>query len=252
MAETAKQYWPLEGFLDALILELDRAQDTLAVKGLTRKLTYTVKDLALDLHIFPDYRDGDLRFANARPGEDGASRISFQLGSITDRQIRDSANQPPTRDDVTIAEIEDLDPKVKRSLQKVGVTRASDLERIRREDVDLGKVIEEKTGGGAKVDYANLANLINKTKRSSRGPSVFSLSARPEGDAIALHLSGRELAIGAGMRPAARLNGEAVEVSEARPDRLVLRARKGLLRSGDNRLLVALDPHAVIRLSVKG
>ena len=54
------------------------------------------------------------------------------------------------------------------------------------------------------------------------------------------------------MRPAARLNGEAVEVSEARPDRLVLRARKGLLRSGDNRLLVALDPHAVIRLSVKG
>ena len=252
MAETAKQYWPLEGFLDALILELDRAQDTLAVKGLTRKLTYTVKDLALDLHIFPDYRDGDLRFANARPGEDGASRISFQLGSITDRQIRDSANQPTTRDDVTIAEIEDLDPKVKRSLQKVGVTRASDLERIRREDVDLGKVIEEKTGGGAKVDYANLANLINKTKRSSRGPSVFSLSARPDGDAIALHLSGHELAIGAGVRPAARLNGEAVEVSEARRDRLVLRARKGLLRSGDNRLLVALDPHAVIRLSVKG
>jgi hypothetical protein len=252
MAEVAKEYWPLEGFLDALILELDRAQDTLAVKGLTRKLTYAVKDLALDLQIFPDYRDGDLRFANARPGEEGASRISFQLGSITDRQIRDSANQPATRDDVTIAEIEDLDPRIKQSLQKVGVTKASDLERIERQDVDLEKVIDGKTGGSAKVDYANLANLINKTKRNTRGPSVFGLSARPDRDGIALHLSGRDLAIREGMIPAARLNGEAIEVTEAAPDRLTLQARAGLLRHGDNRLLVALDPHAVIRLSIEG
>jgi hypothetical protein len=54
------------------------------------------------------------------------------------------------------------------------------------------------------------------------------------------------------MIPAARLNGEAIEVTEAAPDRLTLQARAGLLRHGDNRLLVALDPHAVIRLSIEG
>ena len=47
--------WNLESFLNSLIFELDKAQDTLSVKGLNRKLTYTVKDVALDLQIFPEY-----------------------------------------------------------------------------------------------------------------------------------------------------------------------------------------------------
>src|SRR5262245_46487187 len=100
--ERARDNWRLETFLDSLILELDKAQDTLAIKGVTRRLTYTVKDLSVDLYVFPDYEDGKLRFNVARPGENGASRISFQLGSITDRQIRESANEPTTADDVPI------------------------------------------------------------------------------------------------------------------------------------------------------
>ena len=47
--------WNLESFLDSLILELDKAQDTLSLKGVTRKLTYSVLNVALDLQIFPQY-----------------------------------------------------------------------------------------------------------------------------------------------------------------------------------------------------
>jgi hypothetical protein len=43
--------WNLETFLDSLIYELDRAQDTLALKGVNRPLTYTVKDMALELQL---------------------------------------------------------------------------------------------------------------------------------------------------------------------------------------------------------
>ena len=43
--------WKLESFLDSLIVELDRAQDTLSVKGVTRRLTYTVRDVAVDLFV---------------------------------------------------------------------------------------------------------------------------------------------------------------------------------------------------------
>lgn len=256
MVERSEQVdtWPLEGFLDALILELDKAQDTLAVKGLTRKLTYTVKDLALDLHIFPEYRDGELRFSNAKPGQEGASRISFQLGSITDRQIRETGNRPITRDDVAIDEIEDMDPELKRTLRKVGVTSASDLERMETQDVDLRKVVREKTGEDREVDYGNLANLINKARRRNRRPVVMGLNARPVADRLELDLDGRDLALMQGITgfPAARLNGAPVDVVAAAPERLRLSTARRALHAGANRLEVALDPYAVLRLEVKG
>ena len=59
--------WKLNSFLDSLILELDRAQDTLALKGINRRLPYTVRDLALELHLFPDFDGRDLRFITAGP-----------------------------------------------------------------------------------------------------------------------------------------------------------------------------------------
>src|SRR5512134_3142523 len=94
--------WKLNSFLDSLILELDRAQDTLALKGINRRLTYTVRDLNLELQLFPEFDGRELRFTTAGPGESGAARIAFQLGSITDRQIRETTKEPPTKDDITI------------------------------------------------------------------------------------------------------------------------------------------------------
>ena len=65
--------WKLNSFLDSLILELDRAQDTLAVKGINRPLTYTVKDVSLELQLFPNFDGRELRFTTAAPGETGAA-----------------------------------------------------------------------------------------------------------------------------------------------------------------------------------
>ena len=50
--------WQLEDFVDSLVVDLDKTRETLAVKAINKPLTYTVKELSLDLNIFPTY-DGD-------------------------------------------------------------------------------------------------------------------------------------------------------------------------------------------------
>ena len=82
--------WNLESFIESLIYELDRTQDMLALKGFDQRVTYTVEDMALDLQLFPVYTGDSVLFSTARPGESGASKVSIKLGSITDRQIRET------------------------------------------------------------------------------------------------------------------------------------------------------------------
>src|SRR5262245_38120073 len=103
--------WRLKSFLDSLTMELDSVQDTLAVKSVNRKLSYTVRDVDLELQLFPAFDGEELRFTTARPGETGAAKINLQLGSITDRQIRETAGDPLTTDDVPIEGVEGIDAK---------------------------------------------------------------------------------------------------------------------------------------------
>lgn len=253
MAATATDGWKLESFLDALILELDRAQDTLSFKGLTRRLSYTVQDVSVDLQVFPAFERGRLRFAVAKPGDGNASRISFQLGSITDRQIRESTKPPASLDDVPIDEVEGLDEEVKNSLKAVGVTNASDFESMRARDVDVATIVRDKTEGRTAPSYDNLAAVINKARRRRSAPSVHSLSLDAlEDGALALALQGENLEPvqpAAGF-PRASLNGEALEVMAARNDRLQLRLPGGALRRGRNPLMLELDPYSRVTLDL--
>ena len=244
--------WNLEQFLDSLILELDKAQDTLSLKGLTRKLTYTVKDVALDLNIFP-VLDGDkVKFHMARPGENGGSRISFQLGSITDRQIRENANEPPDKDDITLDALEDVDEEVKDSLRKVGVSSTRDLEKLSRRNVNLEKVVKEKTEGKKDLDYANLANLINKARRRKLSPQLSSLRAAEEADSVVLRLQGRNFVLEQSARyPVVSLNNQRAEVVRADAEELHVKVPRDWLKDGSNALSVALDPYAVMNLNLE-
>lgn len=252
MARSAAQTWNLRSFLDSLILELDRAQDTLSIKGLTRKLTYTVKDVALDLFIFPHYEDGSLRFSTAKPGDEGASKLSFQLGSITDRQIRDVANEPPHADDVTIDVIEDLDEEVRDSLEKVGVKSSRDLERISSRNVDVNEVVKEKTGRDKSVSYEGLAQMIKKARRQRSSPRVSKVSAARSGRAFSLTLTGDNLVPQPAPKdfPLAVFNDAPVDITDAEATGVTLRIPEQLLREGANELKVALDPYALITLDL--
>ncbi|MEL6959097.1 MAG: hypothetical protein AAGL89_09130 [Pseudomonadota bacterium] len=249
----ALESWKLENFIDSLVLELDKARDTLSLKGITRKLSYAVQDVNFDLHVFPDFDDGNLRFRVARPGDEGASRIAFQLGSITDRQINETSVDPVTADDIAIEEIEGLEPEIKSELKKVGVTSTRDLARLESRNVDLGAVVERKTGSKAAVNYADLANKITSARRDRNRPTVQSMSVEPrDAGRVSVVLTGANLAPvtqEAGF-PRATVNDIDVEVSEATDDRLVVTVAHGDLNPGSNPLALSLDPFSELTVDL--
>lgn len=248
--------WNLEAFLDSLILELDKAQDTLSIKGVNRPLTYTVKDVALELNIFPHFDGRRVQFSTAKSGESGASKITFQLGSITDRQIREITKNPISKDDVPIEMIESIDEETKQELQKMGVTTNKDLERMELKNIDLQKVSKKK------IDYGSLANLINQARRRELAPKVNGVSAAKSGEGVILSLRGENLALpqgaaaafgtGGGERkfPIAVLNDEEVEIVSASGEELRIAVRGGQLSGRTNQLKIALDPYSVVQMNL--
>ncbi len=247
--------WNLEAFLDSLILELDKAQDTLSIKGVNRPLTYTVKDVALELQIFPHFDGKRVQFSTAKSGESGASKITFQLGSITDRQIREITKNPITKDDVPIEMIESIDEETRDELQKMGVTTNRDLERMELKNIDLQKVSKKK------IDYGSLANLINQARRRELAPKVNNVSAAKSGENVILSLRGENLALsasagadrgaGGGRKfPIAVLNDEEVEIVSASGEELRIAVRGGQLSGRSNQLKIALDPYSVVQMNL--
>jgi hypothetical protein len=244
--------WNLEQFLDSLILELDKAQDTLSLKGLTRKLTYTVKDMGLDLNIFPQLENGKVKFLMAKSGETGSSRISFQIGSITDRQIRENVNEPPNNDDLELDMLDEMDDDVKDGLRKVGVTSSRDLEKLDKRNVNIEKVVKEKTNGAKSLDYSDLANLINKARRRKLSPQLSDFRASKQGEAIELTLHGRNFVLQQSADyPAATVNNQLAEILHADAGELRLKVPREVLKTGDNALSIALDPYAVMQLNLR-
>ncbi|MEL6440790.1 MAG: hypothetical protein AAFQ80_16230 [Cyanobacteria bacterium J06621_8] len=248
MVTKSNRPWNLESFLNSLIFELDKAQDTLSVKGLNRKLTYTVKDVALDLQIFPEYDGDTVRFTTAQPGETGASKVSLQLGSIRDHQIKEVTKEPLTQDDISIEET-DLPEPARKELKKLGITSAEDLRRtVEDRKIDLEKVTEQK------IDYQNLADMINQSRRRKRAPKVSRVSVAKSvpGKAI-LTLEGDNLAIASSLDdfPLAVINDQTVEVVSAKQNELQIKVNEEQIQGTSKQLKVALDPYAIITMNLR-
>ena len=248
MAE-ANVAWNLQSFLDSLIVELDRAQDSLAVKGVSRPLTYTVKDVSLDLQIFPQYDGKRVRFVTAQPGQDGASGIRFELGSITASHIRETTAKPPDRDEVVLEDVDGLDDDTKDALTRLGVKTDTDVRRLQERNIDLGKVAKSKV-----PDYADLAKVISRARRiDGPPPAIKKVSVGHSLDGPRMEIAGENLALSSDARfPIAFVDGEEVPVIASGADRVVL-AAPGPPRHSDraSALALALDPFTVISLELR-
>lgn len=240
--------WDMKSFLDSLTVELDKARDVLAVKAYTRRLTYGVQDVGLQLQVFPQYDGDKVRFLTAQPGESGASELKIQLGSITARSIQETSSDPIRRDDVPLDELEGLDEETKKSLEKVGVKSARDIERMEERNVDLAKVTDQK------LDYGGLANMINKARRRTLPPAVRNVAVEQSGGEPVLAVSGENLAVAGSLPqfPVARLDGRRVEVVSSSPDSVELRVDPDELEGKARKLEIALDPFAVVSMDVRG
>ncbi len=236
--------WNLESFLDSLIVELDKARETLAVKAINKPLTYAVKDLSLEMQLFPRFDGREVQFVTAEPGQTGASKIAIQLGSITDQQVRKTTKNPISKDDVSFDIIEEMDEDTKESLRKIGVTSVNDLAAVERKNVDLEKVSKKK------VSYKKLASLLQKARRGDFPPSVRRASFSMAAEQPMLEVEGSNLSLHKDYSPVAVLNGELVEILSAGNKWINLQVNPENIKDKDNELIMALDPFTVFRLTI--
>jgi hypothetical protein len=237
--------WQLEDFVDSLVVELDKTRETLAVKAINKPLSYTVKEVALDLNIFPTY-DGDrVTFVTAQPGEQGSSKVSIQLNSITDQQVRATTKTPiASKGDVSIDDMP-VDKTTKTKLRRIGVSSVDDLKNIEQRHVDLKKATD------GEIDYSSLANQIRKSKRDDAPPKVAGVSLSMQEERPCLVVHGEHLAVDPDFPPVAVVNQRLAEVQSASAHEVRVALGADHRLTGENELILTFDPFAVVRLNVR-
>ncbi|NMH88787.1 hypothetical protein [Flavivirga algicola] len=241
---TANRSWNLESFLDSLIVELDKARETLAIKAINKPLTYAVKDVNLEMQLFPSFDGDNVSFITAQPGQEGASKIAIQLGSITDQQIRKTTKEPTTTQDVSIDLIDEIDTDTKNTLRKIGVTSVNDLDKIQKKNVDLLKASNKK------VDYGKLANLLNKARRTENPPRVGRVNFNISRSASTIDVEGDNLIFDKKYKPVAVFNGEMVDFTSATKSNLKIQIDSDKVKDKDNELIVISDPFTLFKMKL--
>jgi hypothetical protein len=236
--------WVLEEFIDSLVVELDKTRETLAVKAINKPVSYSVKELSIDLNTFPTY-DGDaVKFVTAQPGQQGASKVTIQLGSITDQQVRATSKAPTGKSDVKIDEIA-VPKETKKTLRKLGVNSVSDLKELQRKQVDL----KHATDGD--IDYGALANQIDKARRAQLPPAVTNVSfSMARGETPCLTVKGSNLSIDPAFAPVAVVNGVLANVQSRSPSEIRIELGPAHNLSRRNDVILTVDPFAIIKLNV--
>ncbi len=233
--------WRIESFVDSLTLELDKVRETLAVKAINKPLTYSVKDVSFDLQIFPEFDGNNVRFTTAKPGQEGSSKLSLQLGSITDRQVRETS-KIPTKDDISIDTIDEISTEEKDDLKKMGINTYEDFKKTQE------KVGLENVGSTRKKNYQKLANLLERARRGKKQPRVSRVSLSQNKDEIIIE--GDNLSINDQFAPVARINDREVPVTHADEQQVSIQLGD-LSLGGQNELLIAFDPYSSYRLNLK-
>jgi hypothetical protein len=226
--------FPVEDFVQAFTAQLDRAQDLLALKARTgRPLTFALKDLAVDLHVFWEAdANGRMLMRHAEANEAGASTLHFNFTTITKAMAEENSvamtadeDSRPLKEMPAAAAI---DESTRRRLEWAGVNTIGQLRRITAEPASV-----EAFFGGDPVQ--RMQALLEQASR----PSVRNSEsvAYPDGSQL-LRIRGVNLTDG--ITPEVRLAGDPVEVVHANPTSLLVRPQD---HHTEGQLEVFVGPH---------
>jgi len=236
--------WNLESFLDSLIVELDKARETLSIKAINKPLTYAVKDVNLEMQLFPSFDGNNVRFITAEPGQEGASKIAIQLGSITDQQIRKTSKEPTTTEDISIDLIDEIDDETKTTLRKIGVTSVNDLDQIKKKKVDIERVSNKRT------NYSKLANLLQKARRNNLPPKVKNVNFNISKSGSFIEVEGDNLVVDKSYTPVAVFNGKLAEMEKSESGLLNVKVAQDTINKDDNELIIVSDPYTIYKMKL--
>jgi len=241
---SANAAWRLEDFVDSLVVELDKTRETLAVKAINKPLSYSVKEVALDVNAFPSYDGERVRFLTAQPGEEGASKLTIQLGSITDQQVRASTKLREGEPTPSIEEL-GVDDETRKELRRIGVRSVDDLEALEAKKVDLKAVSD------VDLDYGQLARKIQKARRARSAPTIDGMSLSTSDGEPCLLVEGRNLSVDPTFPPVVVVDDALAEVLSSGPGHLSIRVDPGSPLHADSQIVLTLDPYAVVKVNVR-
>jgi hypothetical protein len=207
----------VEEFVQSLTAQLDRAQDALAIKAKTgRPLTFALKDLSVDLKVFWEAPEGQLKLRHANPNEEGASTVHLAFTTITRSMAEEnSLSLSQDEDPRALSEITEqgvLGEQERRQLEMVGVRTVGQFKRL-SESTDPKQV---EAYLGIPVNRLRMA-----LERSAR-PAVFGNEVVPGPDnRHLLRIRGANLM--KGEPPQVLMSGEPVEVLEASETELLVK-----------------------------
>jgi len=209
---------PVEEFLQAIGEQLDRAQDSLAVKARTgRPLTWALRDLKVDLQVFVELDErGRVLWRSAGANETGASTVHLEFTTITRPMIEENTwsflddSDPRSMEDIGVAA--DLSEDDQRRLGRLGVRTVGQLRRLSAETRNP-KAVEAMIG----IPVSKLEAAL----RASARPVVMGQELVRRSDETLLRIHGANLHDG--INTEVLLGGEAVEVVEASPHALLVR-----------------------------
>jgi len=211
----------VEEFLQALTAQLDRAQDALAVKvRVGRPLTWALKDLAIDLRVFVEVdAAGKVLMRSAGANEEGASTVHLSFTTITRPMVEENTySVHDDSDPRAIGDLQDaakLDEATQRKLEWMGIRTVGQLRKLSGNSSP--KAMDAMVG----IPVLNLQSLLEASSR----PTVTGQEVQVGADGShTIKIHGANLSDGLGTE--VLLDGDAVEVLEARPNHVVVRPRE--------------------------
>ena len=221
---------PFDVFIQALTLQLDKAQASMAMKARVARLplTFAVKDVTLDLRAFVRMINDELWVRPSGPGDSEASTIKLALTTVTKPMIDENA-----------VGFQADDPKF--SLREALGDHISEEDRHRLEMIGVQTVQQLqdlRSAAGADV-VARLARMpVNRLQQamlaagaprvtaiaSVAAPITATPSLSPAEPPIA-HVSLQTPAMRLGRLPTVRVQGEAVPVLHHDGEHLILGPR---------------------------
>lgn len=148
--------WRLADMVDAIAAEIDRAEDTLALKSYARGMSFAIKQLSLDLQVAVR-RDGDgnIKFRTAEPNATASTTLKLDFAQILQNQL--SGNRRKLDEDVDARPVDALGLTLEeiRRLNAIAIYSIDDLRRYTQTAAMIGEV-SRKTS----IDDARLRQVL--------------------------------------------------------------------------------------------
>lgn len=210
---------PVDDFLQAIAEQLDKAQDALALKARTgRPMTWALRDFKIALQVFVEVDPrGQLLWRTVGPNETGGSTVNLEFTTITKPMIEENSysvlDETDARPIESLGSAADLSDEDKIRLRRLGVRTVGQLRRMAPTDQQQLDAVGELSG----LPVGKLQAAL----RASSRPLVQGHEVVTRGDEQLLKIRGANLSDG--FTTEVRLDGEAVEIVDARPHELLVR-----------------------------